>query len=499
MQVNLDSQIEARSRRQRSSKNDNDKVIGLWGSIALLVNNITGPGLVILPLAFQTTGYAGLTLIITLYTLMSLVCIFFVAETMTRIPGNERFQNSVEFMDLVRTYFSPRVHLVVLALFLVSCVGTNIGNIVESAQTIDEAMLAFGSACALRLSPHPGFTCITKEEASSDSVFGNDWVISVGLLILVVVTIPLGFLNLGDNIYIQHGAFLGLLIISLVWSIYFLTLDIHTENLPAIGASGSSIGFLLFNFSFVLTVPAWINEKHSSVDLRKASTRASIIGVLLMVIPPLLAALVLNFKSGEDMLAILTGKSSPLPIRIFSYAFPIFSLVTSIPVISIVMRYNLISNNICSRPAAQFWAVIFPWIISILFYGGDMINFLMTWVGIGTAGVLNFIVPAALYLTTTRYNLLDTYDVSLEDRRLVDDDHRRGINGDSKKTDAFLDDDSDSEGANPSSRPGFNALPNWQRGRALLLPWMIIIFTVAAMVFATVMAIVKGGKSEILS
>lgn len=66
----------------------------------LLVNNATGPGLIVLPLAYQSFGWLNLLLLICLYAAMSVYSSFFLAECMSRIPGNDRFQGRLKRFDL---------------------------------------------------------------------------------------------------------------------------------------------------------------------------------------------------------------------------------------------------------------------------------------------------------------------------------------------------------------------------------------------------------------
>jgi len=40
-------------------------------------------------------------------------------------------------------------------------------------------------------------------------------------------------------------------------------------------------------------------------------------------------------------------------------------LLPGIPVYSIIVRYNLLDAKVCGQGWANFWGVIFPWIISI--------------------------------------------------------------------------------------------------------------------------------------
>lgn len=64
----------------------------------------------------------------------------------------------------------------------------------------------------------------------------------------------------------------------------------------------------------------------------------AILTVLLMTIPSILAALALDFSQGQDLLIKLTEKDVPIVIQLFTYFFPISALVTSIPVLCIVLR-----------------------------------------------------------------------------------------------------------------------------------------------------------------
>lgn len=51
-------------------------------------------------------------------------------------------------------------------------------------------------------------------------------------------------------------------------------IGVDQSRLPAMGGTMKGFGFILFNFSWVLSVPAWINEKHGSVNLRAATVNS---------------------------------------------------------------------------------------------------------------------------------------------------------------------------------------------------------------------------------
>lgn len=49
-----------------------------------------------------------------------------------------------------------------------------------------------------------------------------------------------------------------------------------------------------------------------------------------------------------------------------AYIFPLAVLVTSIPIYSIIIRYNLLENRICGKVLANVFAVIFPWVAALV-------------------------------------------------------------------------------------------------------------------------------------
>eukprot|EP00466_Bigelowiella_natans_P002565 jgi/Bigna1/84136/fgenesh1_pg.124_\ len=428
------------------------KTIGKLGSYVLLINNITGPGLVVLPLAFQQ------------------VTCCMIAESMTCIPGNEHFQGRVEFTYLAKRFLSRKAFLAVLFLFILSLVTTNISSIVESGQVLDKALLAAGAACALELYPDPKFLCITDDnsDSGSDSVFGDKYVISVGFLAILVISIPLGYLNLDDNIVVQVVSFIGksyvrLVVICTAWVVFFGLEGIDASLCPSFASNSAAFGYVFFNYSFVITVPSWINEKslvvgvyigvvlsqillllidaiyminppqRPDVTVSSLIWNTTFIGMLFFLLVGILGSMAQKYDGDADLLTVLTGKEKATWIRVLTFSFPLFALfnmsalnswsmllldftVTSIPVFSIIMRYNLLENRICGTSAANFCVLFYIlWkkgrvrvnaVDAISFgkqvYGGNSINYILAWAGIVTVGPLNFVVPAWVYLVSSK-------------------------------------------------------------------------------------------------
>ena len=51
-------------------------------------------------------------------------------------------------------------------------------------------------------------------------------------------------------------------------------------------------------------------------------------------------------------------------LKLTVYLFPIVAIVSSIPVFSIVIKYNLVENGVSDR-VAFLWGVVFPWVLHI--------------------------------------------------------------------------------------------------------------------------------------
>merc|ERR1712232_621960 len=80
-----------------------------------------------------------------------------------------------------------------------------------------------------------------------------------------------------------------------------------------------------------------------------------------------------------------------------AYVFPLVSVASTIPVISIVVRYNMRENGF-SRAFSLFWGAILPWIVAFpLLY---MPNVLAEFINLSSlifVTLTDFIVPLLIY------------------------------------------------------------------------------------------------------
>ncbi len=84
-----------------------------------------------------------------------------------------------------------------------------------------------------------------------------------------------------------------------------------------------------------------------------------------------LGALAFPNLNGADILTALNRQDATIFDQITVYLFPIIVVASGIPVYSIIVRYNLVENNICGLRWANFFAVILPWLLAIPLTAGN--------------------------------------------------------------------------------------------------------------------------------
>ena len=100
--------------------------------------------------------------------------------------------------------------------------------------------------------------------------------------------------------------------------------------------------------------------------------------------------------------------------------YPIMQNITSIPIYSILMKYDLLDVGF-KKPFSNFISVLFPWLVCIPLYTGAGFNDLCNWGGVILSSIVNFVIPPYLYiiaLTQVINNRKNTY------QQLLINDHK---------------------------------------------------------------------------
>ncbi|PRP80111.1 hypothetical protein PROFUN_12265 [Planoprotostelium fungivorum] len=428
------------------------KDIGFFGGITLLTNSITGPGLVTIPLLFQQAGWVSPLLCMIIIAGISCLAAIMLCSAMEKVPGNERFKGRVEFSAVAKEFLPIWAYRVTIFLLILSLLAVFISSVVVSAQTVDIAIIAvFKKTFALELWPSFGFTYATMSPGAGNSPFGSDYVISLGFIIVLIITIPMGLFNLEDNIIVQKGAFVLLLVIFAEWFVACFTLGLDVSRVPAfLNDQTNVLGSIIFNYAFITTVPSWCNERRPDVPIKKSIWISVATATVFYAAIGFVGGFAFTFGDNQDLLIVIDentrGRSILHPLsQVCVYLFPIIAFQSSIPVFSIIIKYNLIQNEICTKHTATWWAVIFPWVISIGFYAGAGVIEVINWTSLCINGIINFVIPMLLYIISRkrkRINRIITKRRRHDSLTLYSDDERDAESSDDEllKDDYIADD-----------------------------------------------------------
>ncbi len=302
--------------------NKAEKSIGTLGSFVLIVNNLTGPGMLGFPNLFQKAGIIPVVTGILFVYVSASLCGTLLADSIASIPKNHDFDLQIDFSSAFRYTVGEDWYVVAETLFLISCGVQACAGIVETAQSLDGfiASFLFGKTYAIEF--YPKFEIITwtptlchEETETMDESNLEDCtpfhnagtlVFTLGFFVTALVFLPLGRGHLKETIIVQFISFVFMIILLFQFSGEFVHRGLDNK-LPWVGNELSQVaGVILFNYAFSITLPAWLNEKESKVSVNKvvwtSSTLASIIYMLFGIMGAMAFAQV-----GPNVLILLTS------------------------------------------------------------------------------------------------------------------------------------------------------------------------------------------------
>ncbi|RGB35072.1 hypothetical protein C1646_700412 [Rhizophagus diaphanus] len=395
---------------------NNQRGISFIGSIALLVSAMTGPGLVTIPLLFQMSGWLIPTIMFIIAMSLSAISSLLLCEALTTIRGNEYFQRKIEFTHLTNFLIPQKKTRIIIQIILyLSIESVIIASIILSAQSMDLMLLKWaGKTCGLGFHPNLGFFCI-NDAIDESSPFGSNYMMaSLGFMITLGFCAPLAFLDLVDNIIVQIFSFGTLVFIAITWIATFILTGLHKEYVPLVGSNQSQVvGTVLFNYAFVTTVPSWVNDLRPDVSIRKATWYSVMITTSAYILLGILGGMTYKMDLASNIIAEIDNSSHRnILTDIATFLFPLAGLLTSIPVYSIVVRYNLERSGLCKRGMAILLSTFLPWIIVLPFQSGFWLNIFTNWTSLLFTSTSNFIIPFYLYnLSQKRKNQISPIEI----------------------------------------------------------------------------------------
>ncbi|KFH70604.1 hypothetical protein MVEG_03454 [Podila verticillata NRRL 6337] len=381
------------------------KDISFWGGMALLISNMTGPGLITIPVVAQSAGWLPTVLGFSLVALLSTLSSLFICEAMTEVPGNEFFQSNVEYSNLVLCFFGRRYHLLVQIVCYLAMQTTNIASIAVSAQLFDNLLIKlFHRTCGIEVYPNPSFVCV-YEQLPSASPFTGVMIMTAGVLLALCMILPLALLKLSENIWVQLASFILMVLIVLQWIVTFFMHGLDTTLVPIVGSDVSqTFGTILFNYAFITTVPSWANAKKPSVSIHKSIGWSVTITTVIYLLVAILGGMAFQIPANSTLIqAINSAPNATVLSQVTGYTFPIAALITSIPINIIVIRYNLIQSGACNMMWSNFLSGVLPWLIAIPCMTGSGLTAVINWSSLFLVSTANFIIPFILYIYSKKH------------------------------------------------------------------------------------------------
>ncbi|CAG8494149.1 1823_t:CDS:2 [Funneliformis mosseae] len=357
--------------------------ISFIGSVALLVSSMTGPGLVTIPLLFQTSGWLLPTIMFAIAMSLGASASLLLCEALTTIHGNERFQRKIEFTHLSNLLIHNRkVRIVVQIILYLAIESIIIASIILSAQAMDWMLLKLtGRTCGFSLHPDLGFICV-DEETNENSPFGSNYMLATsGFMITLAFCVPLAFLDLVDNIIVQIASFGALVFIIITWIVTFILTGLTKDYIPLVSNDQSQVvGTVLFNYAFITTIPSWVNDLRPDVCIKKSIWYSVIISTTSYIALGILGGMAYQMGLASNIIAEINASSHRNFVTdIATFVFPVAVLLTSIPVEFIVVRYNLVRSGFCEKGMANVLSILLPWLIVIPFQTGYWLNIFTNW------------------------------------------------------------------------------------------------------------------------
>lgn len=110
------------------------KTIGAFAGTTLLMNNMMGVGIPILPNMFQQAGWVTPMIVIVAIALLSGLSATMLCEAMKYLPGNRYFDDRIEYASLCKFYLGKWPYMFTQLVLNLSLLSLNILSILVTVQ-----------------------------------------------------------------------------------------------------------------------------------------------------------------------------------------------------------------------------------------------------------------------------------------------------------------------------------------------------------------------------
>lgn len=301
-------------------------------------------------------------------------------------------------------FFGKRYQVLVQVICFLAVQTNNIASIAVCAQLFDNLLIRlFHRTCGIEIYPNPSLICVA-EQLPTASPFSGVMIISAGVIVALALIVPLGLMNLSENIWIQMVSAVCILLVILQWIVTFFTHGLDTSRVPALGSDVSqTFGQILFNFAYVVNVPSWANAKKPGVSPQKTVGAAISLMTVLFSTVCILGGMAYQIPPNSTMIqAIFSSPDVTVLSQVAGYTFPLAALITSIPVSIIVIRYNLVQSGTCSKNWANVLAGVVPWFIAVPCMTRSWLTTVVGWCSLFLVSSANYVIPFVLFIASKR-------------------------------------------------------------------------------------------------
>jgi len=157
-------------------------------------------------------------------------------------------------------------------------------------------------------------------------------------------------------------------------------------------------------------------KRKPEVSVNKSIWISTTVATITFFILGYFGAISYFFPPESDILSVINSSPQSNAFdKVLVYLFPLMVLATTIPVFSIIVRYNLLQSKVCPRGIANLIAVALPWVVVIPFLTGNGLNEILNWGTLIFTSVANFIIPFLVYFKAATFR--DKATVYLTDKQ----------------------------------------------------------------------------------
>ena len=214
-------------------------------------------------------------------------------------------------------------------------------------------------------------------------------------------------MDLKENALMQVVGFFILMSTSAYFCLVFAGSPPSLENVSLCGTGWSGmVGVILFNFSLVLAIPAWLHSKKENVQVQQVVHKSTLLSTLLYIFVGALGASAIPHLN-INMLKPMVSGAYGTGLQWMGSLFAFFIIELDIPVFSVMTRYNLVQSGFCTEQVANLIVVWIPWGASWIFYQGSAIADLLDWGGVLLTSAVAFLLPLYLALRVLIHHASD--------------------------------------------------------------------------------------------